>query len=532
MPPRQMNDLRTVTNIVAESGGADYSSAINAISKVGSQIVEQSNESRLLEASSAAQLELGKISTEHKLKYESDPFNEKGMQEYKAATNAVLQKYGAALNPLSKRDWLNTSTKLTAQADIDNQTWQYKQAAVNTKNSVIKSTQNYLNQASLDGEQFGQSDETAIASFMNYQSAQEELTKFGSKYLGEETSKRLMDDFSQDWTKSFISGVAKQNPVKALQMLDHEQVKSSITNQEDFMKFRDAVEAKALNFQNEAVQREVLDNMMSENELFNSNRVLSYAELRQVTANMSEPAQKYFLQKSGYVSPEAVKLSAEEKITSAASLFSEVGRLTNQEDGVTAQEVQGLQQRIFQEMNRGAITKEQGQFFMESLVGPYTEKLAGNLDQYSGNDLIPFNNDVGFEQVQQYFRDNIAIDETELKGAEKKFAEYTNANNGFSFYQQYYDSLNNELASIRNPSYPKGMTINDIGALSRKERNDVYARAQKDAIDAVSADSTVKRKTVSNIPMADIKLLREKPELAPKFDEVYGTGAANRVLGK
>lgn len=536
MAQRQLYD-RQVLNVVGDTTGpADFSSALSTLAKVGGEVVQQHNDARLVEASSAARLDLSKMAIEHKLKYENDPFNAQGEQEFKSSANSIFQKYGASLSPLSKRAWQTTTQDLQSQILVDNQSWQYKQAATNTKNDIIKSTRNYLNQASVDGELFGGSDETAVASFTNYIGAQKQLTEFGAKYLGEETSTKLLDSFSQDWTKSFISGVAKQNPVKALQMLNNEEVKASVTDQEDFMRFREAVETKAMNFQGEAVQREILGKMKGQMELFADNRTLSYAELRQATAGMSEPAQDYFLQRSGYKKADkkadTEKLSDVEKTQTAYELFSEVGKLTNQKEGVTVDQVEGLQAKIFEGMNSGAISKEQGQFFTESLIRPYVERLSANLDQYSGNDFIPFNNDVGFEQVQQYFRESIAIDEKSLKGSEKKFAEFTNAKNAYTLYQQYYDSLNKELSAIRNPSFPQGMTINDVGALSRKERNNLYARAQKDAIDVVADTDTTKRKTVSSIPMADIKLLKEKPELAPKFDEFYGTGSANRVLGK
>jgi hypothetical protein len=546
MAQRQIYD-RQVLNVVGDTTGpADFSSALTTIAKVGGEIVQQHNDARLLEASSAARLDLSKIAIEHKLKYENDPFNERGEQEFKSATNSIFQKYGGNLSPLSKRAWQSATQDLQTQISVDNQSWQYKQAAVNTKNDIIKSTRNYLNQASIDGELFGGSDETAISSFANYMGAQKQLTEFGSKYLGEETSTKLLDSFSQDWTKSFISGVAKQNPVKALQMLDNEQVKSSITDQEDFMKFRQAIETKAMNFQGEAIQREVLGKMKSQIELFNDNRTLSYSELRQATEGMSEPAQDYFLQRSGFkeaateqrsgfneaATGKARKLSDVEKTQTAYELFSEVGKLTNQKEGVTADQVDALQSKIFESMNTGAISREQGQFFTESLIGPYAQKLAANLQQYSGNDLVPFNNDVGFEQVQQYFNESVVIDEGTLTGKEKEFAKFTNAKNAYSLYNQYYDSLNKELSAIRNPSFPSGMTINDIGNLSRKERNNLFARAQKDALDVVGTNNIEKRKTVSSIPLAHIQKLKENPELAPKFDEAYGTGSANRVLGK
>jgi len=535
MAQRQIYD-RQVLNVVGDTTGpADFSSALTTIAKVGGEIVQQHNDARLLEASSAARLDLSKIAIEHKLKYENDPFNERGEQEFKSATNSIFQKYGGNLSPLSKRAWQSATQDLQTQISVDNQSWQYKQAAVNAKNDIIKSTRNYLNQASIDGELFGESDETAISSFANYMGAQKQLAEFGSKYLGEETSAQLLDNFSQDWAKSFFSGVAKQNPVKALQALDSEQVKSSITDQEDFMKFRQAIETKAMNFQGEAIQREVLGKMKSQIELFNDNRTLSYSELRQATEGMSEPAQDYFLQRSGFkeaATEKARKLSDVEKTQTAYELFSEVGKLTNQKEGVTADQVDALQSKIFEGMNTGAISREQGQFFTESLIGPYAQKLAANLQQYSGNDLVPFNNDVGFEQVQQYFNESVVIDEGTLTGKEKEFAKFTNAKNAYLLYNQYYDSLSKELSAIGGPSFPFGMTINDVGSLSRKERNNLFARAQKDALDVVGTNNIEKRKTVSSIQLAHIQKLKENPELAPKFDEVYGTGSANRVLGK
>lgn len=536
---RQITSYNTVTNVVPETGGMNLAPALNQAIEFGSKIAEQANEAKLLEVSSAAQLELSKLNTDYKIKNETDPFNEKAYADYKSARQSLLNKYGSQVSPMVQRQWNMMQTKLSSQSDMENQAWQYKQAAINTKVSIEQGMQNYLNQASIDGEAFGSSAETAIGSFANYQQAQAELSGFGSKYLGEATTSKLLDSMSQDWAKSFISGVAKNNPVKALKMLDQEVVQNAITDRKDFNTFRDAIEARAMRFQDIAVKNEILGTLSSENSLFNSTEPLTYAQLRQATHGMSEPAQDYFLSVNGYKAPGDVKLTNEEKFTEGRKIFEAIFSL-GKDEKVDLDKMIAAQSMIYEGMNRQSISRESGSMLINQLLSPAIQKMQDNKD-LSASDYNPFNDDYGLEQVKNYVDNNVItkIDEEEMKGqglSKENIDKLrsVNAQNAFRYYSAFMDALSSEASKVRSPKFPNGMTIPDIkdSDLTSEQKRSLYSRAQAATIGVEIEARQVGRQMVSRIPPEAIRALIKNPETASAFDSYFGEGRANMVLGK
>jgi len=164
---RDVSNYSTVTNVEAEAP----SQTMQAVAELGQGIIRQSQEAKIVENMSSAQLELNKLSHDFQTKYEGDPFNEQGLEDFRSERTAIMDRYGESISPLFKRDWQKSASNLTKQNDVSVQTWGYQQSGVNTKNSLSRSMQNYLNQAAVDGEAFGVSPSTTMDSFMNFVSA-------------------------------------------------------------------------------------------------------------------------------------------------------------------------------------------------------------------------------------------------------------------------------------------------------------------------------------------------------------------------
>lgn len=86
--------------------------------------------------------------------------------------------------------------------------------------------------ASIAGEQFGNSSETSIESYVNFQAQKEPLKEYGIKNLGEESTNKLLEDYDKDYLKTFLVGVAQTNPAKARQFLDSEAVTNTLNSVE------------------------------------------------------------------------------------------------------------------------------------------------------------------------------------------------------------------------------------------------------------------------------------------------------------
>lgn len=692
---------------------------------IGQGIIKQSQEARINENLSKAQLELGQLQNQFQIKYEADPFNKDGLAEFSDARQNVLSKYGSDISPLYGRAWNDGAKKLTDLTDAHNQTWGYQQSTVNTKASIDSSMKSTLAQAQLDGENFGNSDATEIGSFTNYVTSRQRLQEFGAANIGEVSTKKLLGDFDQDAAKMFISGVAKSNPVKALKVMDtmvpgvqqqaqaqeagnftqamavvaqneggpvevdgaskapaiyginqkahpeeyaaakkitdeqgdaaghkyaedfykkeywdkndvgdlpantqtivfdglinhttafgkklikaarngaspadlidmrreeYTRLKDAnpekygksfdgwmnrmdkleagsqqapagaaapgapgqttasgiVTDPAEWAKFRSSIETLAMKSQEQAKEREVVNALKGENALLSNNRPLSYAEAQQATQNMSDQARLYFFKKNGFEDPAEVpiakggskppkepkepKLNAEEKLQFKSGVYDQIIQMS-QNEKIDPAQVSALQEKIYEGMRKGAITQETGASFITQLIEPTLAQKEKQMEDYSGTDWNPFNNDVGLESLQAYYADKVEIKPATDQKKVGPVSAMLNAQNKSKLYDAYYEALGEKAAAFRSPQHPNGLKINEIPTLSYSQSNKIYAEAQ-DAAQNRFRGSSPKLQAQQNIPLAAIKMLQDSPDTAPQFDEMFGNGAANRVLGK
>lgn len=528
MANRDLTNFREVQRVIAEP----TSDLVPTVAKLGQDIIRQSQEAKIVENMSAAQLDLNRLTNEFQTQYEGDPFNEQGIKEFREKRAAVLEGYGSNISPMFGRAWKENASRLANQNDLMTQSWGYKQAAVNTKNSIGKSMQNYLNQAALDGETFGADGADNIDTFLNYAQAREQLDSFGGKYLGEESVKALTDSFEQDWAKTFISGVAKENPVKALRLMENEAVKSTITDENDFAKFRDAIETRAIKFQDVAIQNEVLGKLKNGNALLASGRTLSYAEIQQASSGLSEPAKEYFMKVNGYSDgadgavgadglPLKGRLKLDQKLQYKAEIYDDLTQAA-QAENIETVDIERLQNKIYDGMRRGAITQEEGAEYLDQIFNPVIEQKQAALEDYSGGDWNPFKENVGLTGINKYL-ESTAIKPAEGEEEAGKISSAINSANKANLYDSYMKELRVEAAK-------NNVRIADIPKLDNAY--DVYAKAQAAAINNFKTRSAPVLNVQPSIPITAIKKLIENPEKAEDFDAMFGNGTANRILGR
>jgi len=134
MANRDITNYREVVQQVA-SKPVD---TIGLTEDIGKQIIKQSQEAKVTENFSKAQLDISALTEQHRIDYEADPFNEQGLQKYNAAKEKIINSYGSDISPFFKADWLKSTEKLATGADANLQSWQYQQAAKNAKISISK----------------------------------------------------------------------------------------------------------------------------------------------------------------------------------------------------------------------------------------------------------------------------------------------------------------------------------------------------------------------------------------------------------
>ncbi len=517
MARRDVTDFRTVVQVLAEE--PDQAGVVAA--NLGQDIIRRSQEARIKEGLSAAMLEMNAVTDQFQKQYEGDPFSEQGLKELKEQRQAVLDTYGQNISPLFRRDWQEGAMSLSTQHDTQINAWGYKQATANTRTSITNTGKNYLNQAMIDGEAFGTGKGALVETLANFGQAKKQLEDFGTRNLGEVTTGEYVKAFGQDWVKSFVSGVAKNNPVEALRLMDSDEVKTEIEDQADFMKFREAIETRAIKFQEVAKQQEILDVLKNENALLASGKVLSYGEITDATAGMSEGARDYFLRANGYKKDGDEKLSMEDKLQFKAGVYDQINQLALQEN-VAPADIVNLQDAIYNGMNQGALSQEEGANFLTQLLDPAIAEQEKQLGDFTGGDYNPFKENVGLEGIQKHYADSVEIKvpEGEEVGTVSKAV---NAANKAQLYDNYFSALDEQAAK-------RGIKIADIP--NQRDSYEVYQQAQAQAIQRLQAKTTPVLKLQPAIPISAIVHLTKNPTLADKFDEKYGKGSANRILGR
>lgn len=218
MANRDLNNNRTFTNVVAEAPDT----LVPAIAEFGQQIIKQSQEAKIVENMSAAQLEIGKLSNDFQIKYEGDPFNEQGLKDFKAQRQGILDKYGSGISPFFGRQWKDNAFKIASNNDTQVNAWGYKQARENSAYSINQGIKNNLEQALGNGSAYASGAIGEGEALMAFQQSFESLQGYGASNLGETTTAKMLDEYKSDYMLNFVSGVSESNPYKAKQILDNE----------------------------------------------------------------------------------------------------------------------------------------------------------------------------------------------------------------------------------------------------------------------------------------------------------------------
>jgi len=226
MAQRNLVNMREVTQVVAENPNT----LLDAGVEIGQEIMRQSQEAKINESLSQAQLDLNAMQSQYQTDFEADPMG--GLTEYKKNRKAVFDKYAEGISPLYRRTWEDNARKIAQQNDATQQGWALKQTRVNTVNSINKSMKNNFLQANLDGQKFGGSDDGEISAFLNFENSKKSLMEWGSKNVGQETTEGMLENYENDYLKSFVSGVSDSNPQKAARLLEDEKIRTRFKSDE------------------------------------------------------------------------------------------------------------------------------------------------------------------------------------------------------------------------------------------------------------------------------------------------------------
>lgn len=469
------------------------------MAEVGQKIIAEGQEAKINENFSKAQLDLQKINQQYQIEYENNPFG--GLEDLKAKREEIFNTYGEEISPFFRKSWQDSTRKLGTQDDMTVETWAYAQTKKNTVKSINTSIKNNLSQAALDGENFGNSDTDEIGSMLNYAQSKSKLASFGDKHLGTTTTTALLEDYDGDYLKTFISGVADSNPLKALRLMERDDVKNSFTRKDQYLSMKKAVETRALNIDKINGEKEVLGVLKDENNLLTKSldSNVSYAELQKefTRTNMSPAAQSFFMKANGYSSREG-KLTQSEQLKNKADLYESMTALMSQEN-VTSGDVAKFQEKIYQSMDNGTLNELEGTSYLSQLVQPLVGQKEKQFGTFSQDHW--FAPDVGFGGVQEIFDKELAVpvpeasDDNPTQAEQLAIGNAENINNAnkVKLYDYYYSALQEKAKGY-------GVAMADIAALGKPQQRKLYAEAQAEAVRLYKVDENPALSTLNDLP--------------------------------
>lgn len=256
MANRETEIYRTSVQQVARNP----SGVQEALATVGQKLIAEGQEAKITENFSKAQLDIHKLNQEYQISNESNPFA--GMEDLKQKRDDIFASYGEEISPFFRKGWQDSTRSLAVKDDMTMEAWAYSQTKKNTVTSINTSIKNNMSQATLDGQNFGNSDQDEVGTLLNYAESKKQLAGFGDKHLGAMETTKILEGYDKDYLKSFVAGVAHSNPKKAAALLEKDEFKKSLTP-DDISEFENVIkkQMKTNNLQSLFKQMEAEDGL-------------------------------------------------------------------------------------------------------------------------------------------------------------------------------------------------------------------------------------------------------------------------------
>jgi hypothetical protein len=534
MANRELQGGRTVgADVAVKLPDADVSTEqmFHSIAELGQNIIKENQQAKIMENFSAAQIDINQMAMKYQTEYEGDPFG--GMKKFQEERDKIIEGYGNDISPFFKKPWQQDTRRLAMTNDAAMETWAYKQTKVNTVTAINRSIKNNMSQALVDGQNFGNSDEDEIGSLMNFGQSKAQLIGFADKNLGSETATKMLEDYDGDYLKSFMSGVSDSNPLKALRLMERDDVKASFKDQKQYTSMKEAIESRALNVQEINGKKQVLTALKDENSLLAKSleAPISYADLQQQFAaqpNMSSYAKNFFMKANGYTKADGTtKLSNSEQLQFKTDLYDQITQTVSNPE-LDAADISALQTKVYQGMDNGSLTEKEGINYLNQITAPLADAKEAQYSKFQMGKNNPFQDNIGFSGIQQIYQDQIEVKPAEGEDEVGDQTKLMNNQNKVKLFDNYMASLTAQAASY-------GLTVAQVPSLGKPQQRKLYTDAQNQAVKDYMIDKNPALATLPDLPnqvLTGGKLIQGtagdrnlKPDVAapPKFETYSGS---------
>ena len=462
MANRDLSNFRSVIGQVVE----EPNSALSATAEFAENLVRQGEEAKILEKSSQAQLDLAILENQYKIDYEGNPLG--GIKKFKEDRQKLYKEVGKGISPLYSRVWREKTGKLDTLSDANQQAWALKQTRVNSVNSLNNNMQNTFSQASNDGVAFGNSSDSEIKAFTNFATSLDNLKQFGDRNIGAETTAKVLDNYQEDYMKSFLSGVSVSNPLKAMRLMESEEVKNSFKDVNQYMKMESAIASRVKRFNKVNKSKEVVGRLTAENSLIPRIGKMNIAELEQSFSKfgMSPAVQAFYKDVNGYSNTKRA-LTQNEKTEGKSKLYSTLSQFI-QKDETTDGDMSALQDSVYVGMSKSILSKAEGFGLLNELMLPVIEKKRGELEKFEINEFLPFRENLGFNQLEEVIDTMSGLSVSgDTPTSEENFIQDSARNDMYDYY----------LSFLKKEASTRDIPVANISDLDYSEQKDIYEKA-------------------------------------------------------
>lgn len=227
MVERNISNIPQVTDVTADTSAGTMEQAIG---DAGQEIIKAQQHSLIVNNFSKAYMDLNDAKLKFQNDYADDPMG--GVKAYQEYRQSTLDSYGDQISPFFRGTWNQESKDMGVRDDMQMNGWAYGQLRQNTVTNVNNAISTNLGQANTDGMNYGSGKISDLDAVLQAAPERELLNKFGASNLGAAKTSGLLQNYDNDYFKSFISGVAQSNPQKAAALLDSDTFKDKFTTED------------------------------------------------------------------------------------------------------------------------------------------------------------------------------------------------------------------------------------------------------------------------------------------------------------
>lgn len=231
MADRNLDFDPTVTNVTPKLPDQGL---MTGIADFADTIATQSANAKALNATAQTALAFRQLDVQYRESTMGNPNDPAAMAQLQTARSQIVSQIGQQVPAITSREYMAKTIELQQSSDKMNEFWGMHQQIRNADSDLSTARDTQIKMANMAGIQFGKdgADFGNLNSVMNFESAKDDITKFVTPVVGAPKAEAYLKDFSGDWVKSFVAGVAEQNPQAAAAMLAQPNIAEHFTSEQ------------------------------------------------------------------------------------------------------------------------------------------------------------------------------------------------------------------------------------------------------------------------------------------------------------